>query len=149
MNPTPGVGRPARCNEGAKREPDRAKRQATVGPTLIKEKSMAYEITVGLEVVDQELYAQYRKEMRPLLDEAGGRFRYDFDVARVIHGESGAQINRAFVLQFPDQSSKERFFADPRYLEIRRRRFEPAVKTTVIIAEHLTDGAAPGSSPKT
>ena len=47
MNSTPGMGGPAGCEEaaqavyrtesGAKREPDRAKRQTTVGPTLIKE----------------------------------------------------------------------------------------------------------------
>jgi len=104
---------------------------------------MAYEMTVGLEVVDQEMYTQYRKEMRPLLEDSGGGFRYDFDVARVLRSENGSPINRAFVLQFPDLWSKERFFADPRYLEIRRRFFEPAVKATTIIAEYLTDGAAP------
>ena len=99
---------------------------------------MSYEMTVGLMVVDRETYEQYRREMRPLLEDAGGAFRYDFDVARVIHSEGGAEINRAFVLQFPSQSSKERFFADPRYLEIRRRLFEPAVKARVVIAECVT-----------
>ena len=100
---------------------------------------MSYEMTVGLLVVDQERYAQYRKEMRPLLEEAGGAFRYDFDVARVLRGEGGAEINRAFVLRFPDQSSKERFFADARYVEIKRRLFDPAVKARVAIAEYLTE----------
>src|SRR4051794_18699526 len=99
---------------------------------------MSFEMTVGLMVVDQLSYAQYRKEMRPLLEGAGGMFRYDFDVARVIHSEDGAEINRAFVLRFPDQSSKERFFADPRYLEIRHRLFEPAVKAKVSIAEYFS-----------
>ena len=58
---------------------------------------------------------------------------------RVLKSEGGAEINRAFVLQFPDRSSKERFFTDPRYLEIRRRLFEPAVRATAIIAEYRTD----------
>jgi uncharacterized protein (DUF1330 family) len=100
---------------------------------------MSYEIVVGLLVVDQNSYTQYRKEMRPLLDAAGGAFRYDFDVSRTLHGEAGEEINRAFVIRFPSRSSKESFFADPRYLEIRRRLFEPAVKTTVIIAEYSRD----------
>lgn len=100
---------------------------------------MSYEMTVGLLVVDQDTYAQYRREMRPLLEEAGGAFRYDFDVARVLHGEASADINRAFVLQFPDQSSKERFFADQRYVEIKRRLFDPAVKARVFIAEYIRD----------
>ena len=111
---------------------------------------MSYEMAVGLLVVDQESYSQYRKEMRPLLEDAGGAFRYDFEVARVLRSEDGgAEINRAFVLQFPDRSSKERFFADPRYLDIRRRFFEPAVKATAIIAEYPTNRSASPPSPKT
>ena len=110
---------------------------------------MTYEMTVGLMVADQELYARYRKEMRPLLERAGGAFRYDFEVARVLQSEDGVQINRAFVLQFPDRPSKERFFADPRYLEVRRRFFEPAVTRTSIIAEYPTDRPASPPSPAT
>jgi uncharacterized protein (DUF1330 family) len=99
---------------------------------------MPYELTVGLLVTDQAMYAQYRREMRPLLERAGGAFRYDFDVARVLESEDGAEINRAFVIRFPDRSTKERFFSDPRYLEIRRRLFEPSVKSAVRIAEYAT-----------
>ena len=51
---------------------------------------MPFEMTVGLLVVDQEKYAQYRAEMTPLLEAAGGRFRYDFEVARTLKGEAGA-----------------------------------------------------------
>ena len=100
---------------------------------------MSYEMTVGLLVGDQDTYAQYRKEMRPLLDEAGGAFRYDFDVARTLHSEGGAEINRAFVLRFPSQPAKERFFADPRYVEIKRRLFDPAVRQRVSISEYITE----------
>lgn len=103
---------------------------------------MSYEMTLGLVVDDQEAYAEYRTQIRPLLLEAGGAFRYDFDVARLMHNEDGAAINRAFVVRFPDRSSKERFFADPRYLEVRRQFFEPAVAATVVIAEYLRDGAS-------
>ena len=103
---------------------------------------MSYEMAVGLLVVDQESYSQHRKEMRPLLEDAGGAFRYDFEVARVLQSEDGAEINRVFVLQFPDPSTKERFFADPRYLEVRRRFFEPAVKGKSIIAEYVTNRTA-------
>ena len=96
---------------------------------------MSFEMTVGLVVVNPKLYSLYRNEMMPLLEEAGGRFRYDFEVARVLRSESDAEINRAFVLQFPNQARKERFFADARYLEIRSRLFEPAVTAIVLISE--------------
>jgi len=99
---------------------------------------MPFEMTVGLVVIDQESYSQYRREMMPLLEQAGGRFRYDFEIARVLRGESDAQINRAFVIQFPDKASKERFFSDTRYLEIRHRLYEPAVTAMVLIAEMET-----------
>ena len=97
---------------------------------------MPYERFFGLEVVDQDGYTQYRKEMVPLMEAAGGTFRYDFDIARVLRGETGAPINRAFVIQFPTRADSEKFFADARYLEIRRRLFEPSVKAIVAIAEY-------------
>lgn len=99
---------------------------------------MPFEMNVGLLVEDQALYMQYRREMEPLLEAAGGKFRYDFVVATVVHSETGEAINRAFVIQFPDQSRKERFFADPRYLDIRRRLFDPAVTARTSIAEYAT-----------
>jgi uncharacterized protein (DUF1330 family) len=95
-------------------------------------------MTVGLWVVDHEKYAQYRAEMTPLLEAAGGRFRYDFEVARTLKGETGHEINRLFVIQFPDRASKERFFADSRYLEIRARLFDTSVAGRATIAEYTS-----------
>ena len=102
---------------------------------------MSYERIFGLAVVDEGTYTEYRKEMRPLLEQAGGSFRYDFAVARVIHSERSQPINRAFVMRFPSRADSEQFFADPRYLEIRRRLFEPSVAGTVLIAEYETKAA--------
>ena len=101
---------------------------------------MSYEMTVGLVVTDQDSYARYRSEMRPLLEEAGGAFQYDFDVARTLSGDGAEEVNRLFVLRFPSESNKDRFFADPRYVEIKSRLFDPAVKQRVFISEHVTDG---------
>src|SRR5262245_24613861 len=95
-----------------------------------------YEMTVGLLVTDHEQYAQYRAEIAPLLQASGGRFRYDFEVARTLKREAEHDMNRVFVLQFPDRAGKERFFSDPQYREIRARLYERAVKDTTIIAEH-------------
>ena len=63
---------------------------------------MSFEMTVGLFVNDQEKYAQYRVEIAPLLNAEGGRFRYDFEVARTLKSEADHDINRVFVIQFPD-----------------------------------------------
>ena len=99
---------------------------------------MPFEMTVGLWVVDQEKYAQYRAEMTPLLEAAGGRFRYDFEVARTLKGEAVHDINRVFVIQFPDRAGKERFFADSRYDEIRARLFDTSVAGRATIAEYTS-----------
>ena len=96
---------------------------------------MPFEMTVALRVVDQDGYAQYRAEIAPLLEAAGGRFRYDFEVARTLKSEVAHDINRLFLLQFPSRADKERFFADPRYIEIRSRLFVKSVEGAAVIAE--------------
>lgn len=99
---------------------------------------MPFEMTVGLFIVDHEKYAQYRTEIAPLLEAAGGRFRYDFEIARTLQSEAAHDINRLFVIQFPDRAGKERFFSDAKYLEIRARLFEHAVEGRAPIAEYTS-----------
>jgi uncharacterized protein (DUF1330 family) len=86
----------------------------------------------ALFVADQEKYAQYRAEIAPLLQAAGGAFRYDFEIARTLKSEAGHEINRVFILSFPDRATKESFFSNPRYLKIRARLFESAVRAITI-----------------
>ena len=99
---------------------------------------MPYEMMVGLLVANPEKYARYRAEMTPLLEAAGGRFRYDFEIARTLKSEAGHDINRVFVIQFPDRAGKERFFADSRYVEIRGRLFDTSVEGRATIAEYTS-----------
>ena len=96
---------------------------------------MPFEMTVGLFVTDPEKYAQYRAEIAPLLQAAGGGFRYDFEIAKTLKSQAAHEINRLFVLEFPSRERKERFFADPLYRKIRARLYENAVKGTTYIAE--------------
>jgi uncharacterized protein (DUF1330 family) len=84
---------------------------------------MSYEMTVGLFVIDRKKYSDYRAEIAPLLEASRAGFRFDFEVARQLKTEAGSQINRLFVIRFPDRASKDSFFADPRYLEVRARLF--------------------------
>jgi uncharacterized protein (DUF1330 family) len=92
-------------------------------------------MTVGLLVIDHEKYAQYRTEIAPLLETAGGGFRYDFEVWRTLYSEAPHEINRVFVIHFPDRAEKERFFSNPQYREIRARLFENSVQGTTILSE--------------
>jgi len=100
----------------------------------------SFEMLVALQVTDAEKYSQYRQEMTPLLEAAGGRFRYDFEVSRTLRSESGATgFNRVFVIQFPSEEAKDRFFANPEYKAIRARHFEPAVAHVELAASYSRD----------
>ena len=88
----------------------------------------------GLEVTDDVGYARYREAMAPILARHGGAFGCDFVVARVLLGPS-PRINRVFTLAFPDAGSRDRFFADEAYREVRKQWFEPSVGTVATLAE--------------
>lgn len=94
-----------------------------------------FEMTVVLEVADSELYAQYRQEVQPLMAASGACFRFDFEVAKTIHNEAGGKLNRIFIGQFPDRATRDRFFADPVYREIKKRLLEPAVRRFLVVSE--------------
>jgi hypothetical protein len=77
--------------------------------------------------------------MRPILTAFGGEFRYDFVVSETLAAPAdaapGRAINRVFAIRFPDRPTRERFFADPSYLEVRSRHFDRSVASRVVIAE--------------
>jgi len=100
---------------------------------------MAYETLNGVALTDAGLYAQYRAAMMPLLEAAGGAFRFDCEVSRVLKGDLPDGINRVFVIRFPDRGAKEAFFADEEYRAVRARLFERAVKAFEVIAEYETE----------
>ncbi|HKO50121.1 MAG TPA: DUF1330 domain-containing protein [Polyangiaceae bacterium] len=91
---------------------------------------------IALTVVDDRAYARYRQEIAPILASHGATFRYDFRVSEVLVGEGEQHVNRAFVLSFPDPTSKQGFWTDPRLLAPRVELFEPSVRTFTIIAEY-------------
>jgi uncharacterized protein (DUF1330 family) len=101
-----------------------------------RNRHMTYEMIVGLTVADDAEYRQYRTEMTPLLHAAGGGFRYDFVVAKVLQSASDHPINRVFAIHFPDRRAKDAFFADARYLAVRGRHFDRAVTGRTTIAEY-------------
>lgn len=97
---------------------------------------MGFEELVGLTVNDDKNYQAYRDAMTPILTRYGGRFRYDFSVSKTLKTEGDGEINRVFVIAFPDQSTHDRFFADSAYQAIRAKYFSPSVKTATIISQY-------------
>ena len=99
---------------------------------------MTHELLVGVEVVDDDLYARYREGIAPILAEHGGSFRHDFLVSRTLKSDVAHDINRVFTLRFPDVARKEAFFSDPRYLAVRTAYFPKAVKGVSFLAAYET-----------
>ncbi len=97
---------------------------------------MALEMLVGLCVVGEAGYQLYRDEMIPILESYGGGFGYDFKVSEVLKSQTKAPINRVFTIFFPDQYSRDSFFSNAEYLQVRQRHFEKSVSTTTIIATY-------------
>ncbi len=97
---------------------------------------MTYENLVALDVADPASYQRYRDVMTPLLQGMGGDFRYDFEIARTLRSEAKHPINRLFAIRFPSRAVKERFFADPTYVQARKQFFTPAVRNLTIVAEY-------------
>ncbi len=97
---------------------------------------MALEILVGLYVVNEAGYQLYRDEMIPILESYGGGFGYDFKVSEVLKSQTKAPINRVFTIFFPAQDSKDSFFSNAEYLQVRQRHFEKSVSATTTIATY-------------
>ena len=81
---------------------------------------------VALLVTDQRMYAEYRRNMTPLLTACGGMFQFDVEVSRDLK-QPERKFNRLFAVQFPDRETRNHFFVDPQYLAIRAKYFNPAV----------------------
>ena len=101
---------------------------------------MGFERIVGLTLKDDKGYQSYREAMTPILIRYGGRFRFDFSVAKTLITEGDGEINRVFVMTFPDQSTHDRFFSDPEYKAIRAKHYDPSVKTSTVISQYTIPG---------
>ncbi|MET1256429.1 DUF1330 domain-containing protein [Aliikangiella maris] len=97
---------------------------------------MAFENLVGLFVIDDIGYQNYRKAMMPILHQYGGRFGYDLKIAEVLKSEVDNHINRVFTIRFPDKATMKAFFKDEAYLSVRKQYFEPAVTDVTIMAAY-------------
>lgn len=97
---------------------------------------MAFEILVGLQVKNDQMYNAYREHMMPILVQYGGGFRYDFKVSEVLKNEEGRPINRVFVIYFKDQKSRDEFFNHPEYIKVKEKYFVDAVESRTLIAEY-------------
>ena len=104
---------------------------------------MAVEDLVGLCVTDEALYPKYREGMMPLLEKAGGYFRYDAKIQTELKSPVSHSINRIFIIGFPDQKSRDDFFSNPEYRAVRSEFFDKSVSAVSRLSQYKIE-AAPG-----
>jgi uncharacterized protein (DUF1330 family) len=97
---------------------------------------MSVEMLVGLNVIDNKMYQSYRDKMTPILLSYGGGFGYDFLVSEVLKSRVESPINRVFTIYFKDEESKNDFFSDSGYLDVKKEYFEKSVTHTTIISTY-------------
>jgi len=91
---------------------------------------------VGLNVIHDEKYQEYRKAMRPILSQFDGDFGYDFKIAEVLLSETSDTINRVLTINFPDIKTKDAFFSNSEYLKVKEQFFEHSVESTTLISSY-------------
>ena len=97
---------------------------------------MSYETIVGLQVINDIEYNNYREAMTPILKLYGGGFRYDFKVSETLKNEDGRPINRVFAIYFESKDKMNEFFNNPDYLKAKTTFFDKSVEATTIISEY-------------
>ena len=100
---------------------------------------MSYEILVGLNVLDDLKYDDYRTAMKPILSDYEGRFGYDFIVSEVLITEGHTDINRVFTITFTSKDKMEGFFSDSKYLAVKETYFVASVGSATIISGYEKD----------
>ena len=63
----------------------------------------------------------------------------DITIAKTLRNSAGHEINRVFIIYFPNRQARDRFFDDEAYREIRGRLFEPSVRDVTTIGEWEVD----------
>jgi len=54
----------------------------------------------------------------------------------VLRSPEPVPFNRLFSIRFPSRETYDRFFANPDYLQVRQRYFEPSVKGRVTLGRY-------------
>jgi uncharacterized protein (DUF1330 family) len=91
---------------------------------------------VGLNVLDDNKYNDYRTAMKPILSDYEGSFGYDFRVSNVLISAGNSDINRVFTINFSSKNKMDGFFSDSQYLAVKDMYFVESVGSTTIISSY-------------
>jgi len=81
---------------------------------------MSAYVIADVEVKDPETYAEYRRQVLPLVERHGGRFIVRGGVHRVLEGDW--RPGRVVVIEFPDMAALDAWYRSPEYAALIRLR---------------------------
>ena len=97
----------------------------------------AYVILHTAEILDEELHAEFRSRVGPLLEARGGKYLMRGNVAEVIGGDATGH-NRVAVMEFETTEQAQEWARDPQppgeYAELRDLRNRAARSVSLIVA---------------
>jgi uncharacterized protein (DUF1330 family) len=73
-------------------------------------------LIADVEVHDQNVYAEYRRQVLPLIQQHGGRFIVRGGAFEVLEGEW--QPQRLVIIEFPDTATLKGWYRSPEYAKL-------------------------------
>jgi uncharacterized protein (DUF1330 family) len=73
-------------------------------------------LIADIEVHDQDLYAEYRRQVPSLIQQYGGRFIVRAGAHEVLEGDW--QPKRVVVIEFPDMATLKSWYTSPEYAKL-------------------------------
>jgi len=95
-----------------------------------------YERIMGLNIINEKMYQEYRKNMLPILESYGGSFGFDFRVAEVLKSKTDDAINRVFTIEFANEATMNAFFNDENYLAVKKQYLDHSIDNKTVISMH-------------
>jgi uncharacterized protein (DUF1330 family) len=96
-----------------------------------KVKPMAVYFIVDVTIGDPQSYAEYSKQVGPMVARYGGRFLVRGGVTSTIEGDW--QPQRLVVLEFADIERFRAWYDSPEYAEVRAIRFKASTARAVLV----------------
>jgi uncharacterized protein (DUF1330 family) len=95
-----------------------------------KEKQMAVYFIVDVNIDDPQSYAEYSKQVGPMVARSGGRFLVRGGATETIEGDWQPQL--LVVIEFADTEHFRAWYDSPEYAEVRTIRFQASTARAVL-----------------
>jgi uncharacterized protein (DUF1330 family) len=89
-------------------------------------------LIADVEVHDQNVYAEYRRQVLPLIQKHGGRFIVRGGAHEVLEGEWKPQ--RLVIIEFPDMATLKLWYRSPEYAKLTELR-QGASRGSIVAVE--------------